>query len=233
MKTLIITPTLRERANLERLIPELLRFAPGAHILVVDDQSRDGSRELIEQMRTEGKQVHFFERVGERGYGKAILDGFRFALDGGYDRVVTLDADFSHEPSYVPHLLAGLDTYDVSIGSRYVPGGGITNWTLRRRLLSRFANFYIRAILGITIHDNTTGFVAYRSEVIRVILSALPRSEGYAFLVECKLIASRKVFTYQEYPILFRDRREGQSKMSGKVIWESIWVPWRLRFRKK
>ena len=222
MKTCIIIPTLRERENLISLIPLIFKHVPDATILIADDHSQDGTKELS------GELVVVLDRVTDHGYGKAILDGFRWAFERGYDQVVTMDADFSHDPCAVPELLNNLSTSDVVIGSRYVDGGTIKNWSLHRRFLSQFANSYVRMILHTGVADNTTGFVAYRRGAVEYILAYPPHSEGYAFLVEVKYLL--KLFSTSEYPIMYIERREGQSKMSWNIIWESIWLPWRLRF---
>ena len=151
-------------------------------------------------------------------------------MERGYAGVITMDADFSHDPGVLPAIADALKTHDVAIGSRYCEGGGILRWSLPRRALSRFSNFYVRFILGITIRDVTTGYVGYRAGALARILSDPPRSEGYAFLVETKYILERHGIIAKEIPIVFSERREGKSKMSWRVIWESIWMPWRLRF---
>ena len=220
----IIIPTLREHHNLKRLIPVIFQHVPDARILISDDHSQDGTNELA------GERVTVLDRVADHGYGKSVLEGFRFAMLQGFDYIVTMDADFSHNPQSIPDMLRGLGEADVVIGSRYVAGGGIANWNLRRRLLSRFANWYVRRLLGVQFRDGTTGFVAYRRSAIQALVDAAPRSEGYSFLVECKYILEQAGFRISEVPIIFQDRVEGTSKMSWRVIWESIWLPWRLRF---
>lgn len=222
----IIIPTLREHENLTRLIPEIFRHVPDAAVLVCDDHSEDGTKELA------ARNVHILDRKTHPGYGKAILDGFCWVLERGYDRVVTMDADFSHDPKEIPALVAKLGNHDVVIGSRYIRGGAIANWKWHRRLLSRFANSYVRSILGLSLHDATTGFGAYNRRAVQCIADAKPSSEGYAFLVECKYLLQRAGCTFAEHPIVFRDRREGTSKMSWRVIWESIWLPWKLKYGK-
>ncbi len=226
MSTLIIIPTLRERENLVKLIPAIFQHIPDADILIADDHSEDGTKELAKE------HVAVLDRVTDHGYGKAVLDGFRWAVQRGYDRIVTMDADFSHDPKEIPKLLEKLSTFDVAIGSRYVAGGGIQNWSWHRRLLSRGANWYVRAVLCTGIRDNTTGFMAYRRHAMEKLLEIPPQSDGYAFLVEVKYMLSKQNFRISEHPILYAERREGQSKMSMQVIWESIWLPWKLKYGK-
>lgn len=230
MSTLIIIPTLNECENLVNLIPTLFRHFSRGAILVVDDDSRDGTEALVEDMRKIHSALHLLIRLGERGYGHAVLVGLEWARDHGYDSVVTMDADFSHDPALTPLLVKDLERFDVVIGSRYVPGGAIENWTLQRKLLSKFSNIYVRAILGVPFHDSTTGFVGYRRTAVQKLLEERPRSEGYAFLVESKYLLYRAGFRIGEHPMNFHERREGTSKMSWKNIWEAIWRPWRLRF---
>lgn len=224
MKILVIIPTLRELENLIRLIPAILQYLPDAEVLISDDHSRDGTANLA------GPRVHVLDRLTDHGYGHAVLDGFRWALDRGYDRIVTMDADFSHDPRELPAMIAKLDASDVVVGSRYVAGGGIANWPWYRRMLSWFANHYVRAILQTGIADNTTGFVASRRSAVERLLARPPQSDGYAFLVEVKYFF--KNHRIAEHPITYTERREGQSKMSWRNIWESIWLPWRLKFGK-
>ena len=222
MPTVVIIPTLHERDNLKKLIPEILSRLPAGEILIADDHSEDGTKELA------GDRVHVLDRLTDHGYGKAVLDGFRWAIQHGADYIVTMDADFSHDPKDLPMLFKKLDTADVAIGSRYVSGGSISNWSWHRRLLSRFSNWYVHVILHTGIKDNTTGFMVYRRNVIERLLASPPHSEGYAFLVEVKNLV--KNFSVAEHPIIYTERREGQSKMSFKNIWEAVWLPWRIRF---
>lgn len=224
MSLLIILPTLKEYDNLVRIIPEIFSHVPDAKILIADDHSQDGTNELASE------NVEILSRVDNFGYGKAVLDGFRYAVAGNFDAVAAMDADFSHDPAVLPEIIRRLSTSDVVIGSRYVAGGGIANWSFHRRLLSRFANWYARSILSVGFRDGTTGFVAYRRSAVEFLLSRKPKSDGYAFLVECKYLLHRADYRIDEYPIVFQDRREGASKMSWKIIWESIWLPWKLRF---
>jgi len=171
-------------------------------------------------------------RAGARGYGRSLVDGYRLCIERGYARLVQLDADFSHDPRSIPALVAASRGADVVIGSRYCEGGRVENWPLRRRALSRFANDYVRLITGLRAHDTTSGFRCYTRRALRRLLEGRVAAEGYAFLVEAVFRAQREGLSVAEVPITFTDRREGQSKMSRKVIFESALMPWRLRFAK-
>ncbi len=230
MNHVVILPTLRERENLVRLVPAIFTHAPEAHVVVVDDHSRDGTRELIEHLKNDHPNLHFLERTSNHGYGNAILAGLQWADQQKFSHVVTMDADFSHDPVELPAMLQKLNDHDVVIGSRYVTGGSIKNWAWYRRLLSWWANFYARAIIGHHLHDSTTGFVGYGPKAIRSLVQQPPHARGYAFLLECKNLLHCMGHTITEHPIVYTERREGQSKMSTKNIWEAIWLPWRLRF---
>ncbi|MEK7645677.1 MAG: polyprenol monophosphomannose synthase [Patescibacteria group bacterium] len=228
-QSIILIPTLNERENLKNLVPKIFGLMPDVSILIVDDNSSDGTPELVESLSANFKNLFLLERKNNFGYGRSNIDGFKWILDKFYDYVVTMDADFSHDFNVVPALLEKLAIFDVSVGSRYVRGGGIKNWNFYRRILSRFANWYVKTILGLPIVDITTGFNAYRSEALKKLKLETVRSEGYAFLVELKYHLFRAGCNFIEVPILFSERREGQSKMSTKIIWESIWLPWKLK----
>ena len=231
MRTAIIIPTYHERENLEKLVPEVFLRVPDVSVVVVDDNSSDGTGGLIDALKKEFPRLFLIVRTSNRGYGHSVLDGLRWALREGYDQAVTMDADFSHDFTQIP----AMKTYasDFVVGSRYIPGGGIENWSWYRRLLSLFSNFYVRVILGVSIRDITTGFVLYNKVAFEKLVQVGPTSEGYAFLVESKYVLARAGLAVQEHPFVFRERREGKSKMSGKVIWESIWMPWQLRLGKR
>ena len=227
-ETIILIPTLNESKNLEKLIPAVFELMPEISVLVVDDNSRDGTGELVKNLQSTHKNLFFLCRTENFGYGKACIEGFKWSLDKPFRYIVTMDADFSHDYKVIPEMLKHLDKYDVVIGSRYVTGGRIENWKLHRRILSKIANLYVRTILGLRIGDLTTGFNAYRKDVLlRVNLDDI-KSDGYAFLVELKYKLSILGAKLLEYPIVFYERREGHSKMSSKIIWESIKLPWKL-----
>ena len=232
-RTLIVVPTYNERENVERLVRELFEIAPGADVCLLDDASPDGTADLAEELFGADGRFSVLRRRGARGYGRSLLDGYRRALDGGYARLVQLDADFSHDPRRIPALVEASAGADVVIGSRYCEGGGVENWPLRRRLLSRFANAYVARITGLRVRDATSGFRCYTRRALRTLLGGRAAGEGYAFLVEATYRAHRAGLNIAEAPITFTDRREGQSKMSRKIILESVLMPWRLRMGKK
>jgi dolichol-phosphate mannosyltransferase len=233
-RTLIIIPTYDERENVGELVRQVFAHAPEADVLVLDDDSPDGTADHAEQLFGADPRFKVLRRTGARGYGRSLLDGYRRALDAGYARVLQMDADLSHDPASIPSLLAASARgADVVIGSRYCAGGGVANWPLRRRLLSRFANRYVAAITSLRVGDATSGFRCYTQRALRILLEGRTRAEGYAFLVEATFRAHRAGLHIAEVPITFTDRREGQSKISRKVILESVLMPWRLRLARR
>ncbi|HEX8286128.1 MAG TPA: polyprenol monophosphomannose synthase [Pyrinomonadaceae bacterium] len=232
-RTLIVVPTYNERDNVPRLVAELLGVAPAADVCLLDDDSPDGTAEHARGLfKGEPRFTVLCRKGAARGYGRSLVDGYRKALGGGYARLVQLDADFSHDPRRVPALIEASARADVVIGSRYCEGGGVENWPLRRRALSRFANAYVGRITGLRVRDTTSGFRCYTRRALSRLLEGRIAGEGYAFLVEAVYRAHREGLTVAEVPITFIDRREGQSKMSRKVILESVLMPWRLRLAK-
>jgi dolichol-phosphate mannosyltransferase len=229
-RTLVVVPTYNERENVVALVPQLLQVVPDADVVLVDDNSPDGTAAFAEESFGGEPRFSIVSRTGPRSFGRSLLDGYRVALERGYARLVQMDADFSHDPKMVPGLIdAGRDA-DVVIGSRYCPGGRVVNWPWRRQLVSRFANEYVSAITGLTVRDSTSGFKCYARRALQFLLEVGITSEGYAFQVETVFRAQREGLRIVEIPITFTDRRAGQSKMSGKVIFESALKPWRLRF---
>ena len=227
-ETIILIPTLNECKNLEKLVPAIFEKMPEISVFIVDDNSKDGTGELVKNLQNIYKSLFFMERTENFGYGKACIDGFKWSLSKSFKYIVTMDADFSHDYQVIPEMLKQLDKCDIVIGSRYVTGGRIENWNFHRRILSKCANLYVRVILGLRITDLTTGFNAYSGEAIsRVNLDSI-QSDGYAFLVELKYKLFKSGAKIVEYPITFYERREGQSKMSSKIIWESVKLPWKL-----
>jgi dolichol-phosphate mannosyltransferase len=231
--TCILLVTYNEKPNLERLLPVLLDGVPRASIIVVDDNSPDGSPEFLRGMAAGDPRVVPVIRPGKQGYGGAVLEGLRRAIELGAERIATMDADFSHDPADVPHLIAGLGRGDVAIGSRYFQGVRVLNWHPSRLLLSLFANRYVKTILGITVEDATSGFRAYRRAAVEAVLASPPKSRGYSFLVELLYRLHGAGFSIVEVPIIYSERREGQSKMSKGVIFEAMFRPWLLRFSPK
>jgi dolichol-phosphate mannosyltransferase len=232
--TAVVIPTYNERDNITKIIEALLRLYPAIHILVVDDHSPDGTADIVRELQIRCPSLSLLERLQDRGFAPSYRDGFRRILAEPWCRaVVTMDADFSHGPAAVEKMLAGLAALDVVVGSRYTAGGSVQNWDLRRRLLSRAANYYMRAVLSFGVRDTTSGFVCMRREALERAGVEHTASEGYAFLVELKYLLARSGSRIAEYPISFDERREGQSKMSAGKVWESVWMPWRIRMRPK
>jgi dolichol-phosphate mannosyltransferase len=228
MNAVVIIPTYNERENIPPLVDALLRHE-GVCVLVVDDQSPDGTGAVADDAaRQHPGRVDVLHRTSKRGFGRSYVDGIKRAIAGGADLICQMDADFSHDPARLPDLLAAAEHADLVIGSRYVPGGAVVNWPRRRRLLSRFANMYVRAVTHVKARDCTSGYRCWRQEA----LASLPLdqfvSDGYSFLVEMLFIASRQGRRIVEVPITYTERREGQSKMSRAVIVESAITPWRL-----
>jgi len=231
MRPLIIIPTYNERRNLSALVPVVLRTARGSTILVVDDASPDGTAALA---RTLGRRyrgrVHLLSRQGKLGLGTAYVAGFRWALGHGYDPVIQMDADGSHDPSALPVFLRALRNADAVVGSRYLAGLRVINWPWLRLLLSMIANRYARAVTGVPLTDLTGGFNGWRARILhRIGLNRL-RSNGYAFQIELKARCRRAGGRIAEVPIVFTGRMEGESKLSRSVVFEAIWAVWRLRF---
>ncbi len=229
-RTLIVIPTYNERENVAAIIPELFKIAPTADVMLIDDNSPDKTADRAVQLFGANQRFSVMKRTSPRGYGRSLLEGYRAAVDRDYGRLVQLDADFSHDPTVVSQLIDATRQADVAIGSRYCAGGRVANWPLRRRLLSRFANQYVRTITGLTVRDSTSGFRCYTRRALQVLLEFPIAAEGYAFLVETTFRAHRAGLRIAEVPITFVDRREGQSKMSRRIIFESVVKPWRLRF---
>ena len=233
-KPLIVVPTYNEAENIDTLLAGIEQHAPGADVLFVDDNSRDGTVEKIaeHQERRPGR-IHLLQRPKKLGLGTAYVAGFRWALERDYDAVHEMDADLSHDPVYLPTTLAFPDESHVVVGSRYIPGGGTVNWGLSRRFISGFGNVYARTILGLPIRDLTGGFNLWRREVLETVSLDALRSEGYAFQIELKYRAAQAGFRLTEIPIVFADRRVGQSKMSWNVAFEAMFRVWGLKLGKK
>jgi glycosyltransferase involved in cell wall biosynthesis len=233
-RTIVVLPTYNERENVVALLRAVRAAVPDADVLVVDDNSPDGTATLVEETAAEQDQIKLLRRAGKQGLGSAYRQGFALALDEGYDVVVSMDVDFSHDPAVLPELLgliaAGADTV---IGSRYVPGGATVDWPLHRRLLSRWGNRYTSFVLGLRVRDCTSGYRAYRAGALRAIDPASTTAEGYAFLTELVRRLVRQGANVVETPIAFTDRRYGVSKMSGRIVVESMLLVtrWAIRDR--
>jgi dolichol-phosphate mannosyltransferase len=232
-KTSIVLATYNEAVNLEKLIPAVRSILPHAYIIIVDDNSPDGTPALIQKFAAEDERIVPLIREGKMGYGSAVLTGFGRAIELGATQIATLDADFSHDPRDLPALLLALDLADISIGSRYFKGVRVLNWHPSRLLLSLFANRYVKVILGLPAEDCTSGFRAYRGTAIEALLHSRISSQGYSFLVEVLYTLYRQGLTVQEVPIIYSERREGQSKMSKSVIREAMIRPWLLRLSRR
>lgn len=225
----VIIPTYNERETLPHLIRQLMDF-PGVRVLVVDDGSPDGTGQIAENLSsTFPGRLEVMHRPHPAGLGSAYIDGMQHALAYQTDLIAQMDADLSHDVRYLPDLIAAASTADLVLGSRYVPGGGVSNWSLDRRLLSRFANFYVRAITGLRVRDATAGYRCWRRETLRQLPLERLKSSGYSFQVEMAWETVRRGFRVAEVPIVFVERTQGRSKLNWPVILESIWLPWRLR----
>lgn len=230
MKKLILIATYNEHENILPMIERLREVAPDADVLVADDHSPDGTWELVRGAGASDGAVHLLDREGRpRGYGRAMVDGFDWALRQGFEAVVTLDADFSHDPAAAPDLFRALESgADAALGSRFVDGVRVLNWEMSRLLLSLGANQYVRMSLGMSHADCTSGFRGYGTAALKVITMRDVRSRGYAFLVEILFALHRRRLKIVEVPIVYHERRRGQSKMSKAIIFEAVLNPWRL-----
>ncbi|MFI5176934.1 MAG: polyprenol monophosphomannose synthase [Vicinamibacterales bacterium] len=232
MTLLVVLPTYNERPNIERVSDGILRH-PWARLLVVDDGSPDGTGQLADALAARsGGRMEVLHRTGPRGLGRSYVDGLRRALATDADAIGQMDADLSHDPAYLPDLVAALDRVDVAIGSRYLHGVSVVNWPLHRIALSAFANRYIRLVTGLSAHDCTSGFRLWRREALARLPLDHAGASGYAFLTEMLYEAARAGCRIGEVPIVFVERREGYSKVSGHVLFESLLTPWRLVLRR-
>ena len=229
-RALVIIPTYNERENLPRIVPLVLEQDPRLEVLVVDDNSPDGTGDLAEALAAATNRVHVIHRQGKAGLGTAYVAGFRWALQAGYDYVFEMDADFSHDPRHLPTFLGAIGDADVVIGSRYLNRRvTVINWPMSRLMLSYFANVYARWVTGLKLWDSTGGYKCYRREVLAAVDLDQVRSNGYSFQIEMSFRAWRKGFRLKEITITFSDRSEGRSKMSGAIVREAVWMVWRLR----
>jgi dolichol-phosphate mannosyltransferase len=225
---LVVVPTYNELANLPVLAAGVME-QPGISLLIVDDQSPDGTGDLADQLAAEhGGRIRVLHRTGHRGLGRSYVDGLKEALREPVDVICQMDADLSHDPVQLPALIAAADQSDVVIGSRYVPGGRIVNWPLRRQILSRFANTYVRTVTRLVVRDCTSGYRCWRRDALASLPLDRLTSDGYAFLVEMLYAAARRGCRVAEVPITFVERRRGESKLSGNVVVESAIAPWRM-----
>lgn len=229
-RALVVMPTYNEAENLSSIVPEVLAADPRIDVLVVDDASPDGTGAVADGLAAESSRVHAIHREGKQGLGSAYLAGFTWGLERGYDYLLEMDSDHSHDPKYLPDLLAAVEQdLDLVIGSRYVRGVNVINWPMSRLLLSWFANKYARVVTGLPLSDSTAGFKCFRREVLEAIDFSKVGSTGYAFQIEMDFRAWKKGYRVGEVPIVFVDRVQGESKMSGPIVREAIWRVWALR----
>ena len=233
MKTLIIIPTYNEIDNLPPLLEEIFSYAPEADVLIVDDNSPDGTGKLADEIHNENGKVEVLHRPGKQGLGTAYIAGFKYAIEHGYDVAFEMDADFSHDPHYLPDFLKAIEKADLVIGSRYIAGGGTPNWSFLRRLISGGGNIFARIVLGVPVHDCTAGYRCYRREVLESIDLDTIQSQGYAFQIELAYRVMKHGFKIIETPIIFMDRRVGKSKMSRKIVIEGFTYVLKARFSKQ
>ncbi len=229
MKALVIVPTYNEADNIPELVPKVLEQDPGIEMLVVDDNSADGTGKLVDELIENEPRLHVLHRPRKMGLGSAYVAGFRYALERGYDLVFEMDADFSHDPDSLPTFLEAIQDADLVVGSRYLNGVTVVNWPLSRLILSYGANLYTRIITGMPLKDATGGFKCFRRTTIEKLDLSGVNSDGYGFQIEINFKVWRKGLRVVEIPIIFEDRRVGISKMNNKIVWEAMWLVWKLR----
>jgi len=230
MKALVIIPTYNEKGNIAEIIAQIQSVNQVLEMLVIDDNSPDGTGMLLDEISRKDQKVNVIHRPGKMGLGTAYVTGFKWALSRDYDLICEMDADFSHPPKTLAVFLEKTREYDLVIGSRYLDGVNVVNWPLKRLLLSYFANIYARVITGVPVRDLTSGFKCYRRKVLEAINLDRIKSNGYAFQIEMHFNAYYKGFKVKEVPIIFEERKVGQSKMSKKIVYEAVWMVWRLQW---
>ena len=231
MKILIIIPTYNELENLPKLLPEVLSKDENINVLIVDDNSPDGTAAFVESQMKNNNRIHLIKRSSKQGLGTAYIAGFKYALQNNFQIIFEMDADFSHDPKEIPRFLDEIKNSDVVLGSRYINGVNVINWPLRRLLLSSFANLYTRIITGLPVHDATGGYKCFNRKVLEAIDLDRVKSNGYAFQIEMTFKAWKKGFSVKEIPIIFVDRVKGKSKMSKKIVREAVTMVWKLRIK--
>ncbi|MGB9912953.1 MAG: polyprenol monophosphomannose synthase [Candidatus Kapaibacteriota bacterium] len=232
MKAIVIIPTYNEAENIEKLINKIFSIIPDINILIVDDNSPDGTAAIVEKIMQNDPRLHLIKRPGKMGLGTAYIDGFKYALSKGFEAIFEMDADFSHNPEDLPRFLEALQDADLVIGSRYLTGVNVINWPLRRLILSYFANIYTRIITGMPIKDATGGFKCFRASALRQINLDNIKTNGYGFQIEMNFRIWAKGFKVKEIPIVFVDRMNGVSKMNKKIILEAVLLVWKLKLFK-
>jgi len=230
-QTIIIVPTYNERENLPRLAARLLSLPSGVDVLVVDDNSPDGTGKIADELAAQHAQIHVLHRAEKNGLGRAYIAGFKWALEKNYESIFEMDCDFSHDPAEVPAFLKAAEKADLVLGSRYIGGIRVINWPLGRLMLSRFAGKYVNVITGMMFSDPTGGYKCFRRRALQAINLDAVRSNGYSFQIELTHRLWRNGFKIVEVPIIFTDRVEGASKISRGIIFEAFWMVWRLWFQ--
>ncbi|OGU41592.1 MAG: dolichyl-phosphate beta-D-mannosyltransferase [Ignavibacteria bacterium GWB2_35_12] len=230
MKIIVVIPTYNEIENIENLIASIHSIDESIHVLVVDDNSPDGTSELIKKLSESDNRIHLISRSAKMGLGTAYCEGFAYALKNNFDVIFEMDADFSHDPAMIPIFLEELKNNDLVIGSRYITGVNVVNWPLSRLILSYGANMYSRFITGMPIKDATGGFKCFRADALSKINLSTIKSNGYGFQIEMNYRLWKHGAKIKEIPIIFIDRRSGVSKMNKGIIWEAIFLVWKLRF---
>ena len=234
MKTIVVIPTYNEIENIEAIINAVLQAVPDIHVLIVDDNSPDGTSQKVKEMMADEQRIHLITRPGKQGLGTAYCAGFKYCLEQGFEAICEMDADFSHDPKDLPRLIKALDdNYDLVIGSRYVSGVNVVNWPLRRLILSYGASIYTRIVTGLKIKDTTGGFKCFRASMLKQIDLDRINSNGYGFQIEMNYKVWKKGGRIKEESIIFIDRRSGVSKMNKSIIFEAIFLVWKLRFTPK
>lgn len=228
-KACVIIPTYNEKENIERIATAVIEQDERLSVLVVDDNSPDGTGQIADRLAGENPRVMVLHRQAKNGLGQAYIAGFKYTLEKGFDYIFEMDADFSHDPKYLPDFLKTIENYDLVLGSRYIPGGGVVNWPADRIMISKIGNIYARIITGMPIADATGGFKCFRREVLEAIDFDEVRSNGYSFQIEMSFRAYKKGFSIKEIPITFKDREDGTSKMSKKIVREAIVMVPRLK----
>ena len=230
-RALIIFPTYNEKDNIEKIVHAVLPLDARINVLIVDDNSPDGTGKIADKLASQEEKVNVLHRKNKEGLGKAYIAGFRWAIEQQYDYIFEMDADFSHGPEYIRDFLREIQHHDLVLGSRYISGVNVINWPMSRLLLSYYANAYTRIVTGIPVRDATGGFKCFRREVLEAINLDNVKASGYSFQIEMTMRAWKKGFKIKEIPIIFMDRVAGTSKMSKKIMREAIWMVWMLRIK--
>ena len=232
MKKIVITPTYNEGKNILTLINRIKDNVEDIDILVIDDNSPDGTSDIVAKFAESRNDIFLITRGGKLGLGTAYIEGFKWAIQNNYDIVIQMDADLSHDPKDLPRMLQAIKDYDLVIGSRYIDGVNVINWPMSRLLLSYFANIYSRIVTGLPIYDSTGGFKCYSINVLKNMPYKFIKSEGYSFQIETTFYSWINKYNIKEIPIIFTDRTIGESKMNKKIIYEAVWIVLKLRLRR-